>query len=435
MPVSKKLSALGVALLIAATIACRASATTFYYWDPNGTTFSSAPGGSWDSASWATAATGQATPVSFVSGGLVSFSAGTASTGAFTVTENTGYTIAGIFNGGLSSSAYGGSVTINGTGALTLSSGLQGFDTASSTNNTIINVPIAGAGGVENQGSGSLYLYGNNTYTGGTALDTAAGLNFDNNNSFGTGAITWTAATTVLATPAGAATAPITINNPVTTVSGTQIFVGNSAAPVTWKGAWTLPSSGNSTFENLTAGVTTTIAGAIGGKASLVLNGAGTTILSGANTFTNFISVAGGTVVLGSAGTISTTKKVVLNGGTLNPDGLNQNISGATLSVSNNSTMDFGVGGSTVIFASSAGLTWHGILDLTNWNPTIDTLQFGTSSSGLTAGQLGDIEFNGTGEGTAQLNSSGDVVPEPSSMLLGMLGGLGLLVVARRVKQ
>ena len=60
---------------------------------------------------------------------------------------------------------------------------------------------------------GSLFLYGNNTYAGGTVLNTGSGLNFNTGNSFGTGPITYssTLTTGVLANPAS--TAPVTINN------------------------------------------------------------------------------------------------------------------------------------------------------------------------------------------------------------------------------
>ena len=46
---------------------------------------------------------------------------------------------------------------------------------------------------------GSLYLLGNNTYTGGTLLNAGSGVNFNNDDSFGTGRITWGVAQQVLA--------------------------------------------------------------------------------------------------------------------------------------------------------------------------------------------------------------------------------------------
>ena len=111
---------------------------------------------------------------------------------------------------------------------------------------------LAGTGRLVWQGSsgsgagGSLFLLGNNTYTGGTLLNDGAGVNFNNNNSFGTGRITWGVAQQVLADDV--ATAPVTLPNTVTTfAAGQLIYVGPAAAPVTFSGAWTL-ASGTSTL-------------------------------------------------------------------------------------------------------------------------------------------------------------------------------------------
>ena len=66
------------------------------------------------------------------------------------------------------------------------------------TQNLVITAPIGGDSGTPLvwQGqlsgtAGSLFLYGNNTFSGGVDLDTSAALNFNNANSFGTGPIRW----------------------------------------------------------------------------------------------------------------------------------------------------------------------------------------------------------------------------------------------------
>ncbi len=92
------------------------------------------------------------------------------------------------------------------------------------------------------------------------------------------------------------------------------------------------------------------------------------------------------------------------------------------------SVLDYGAGASEVDFANSSAVAWPGaILNLLNWNPTQDKLRFGTDPTGLTSAQLAKIEFNGSGLGTARLDANGYVVvPEPTTALLLVVGGLAL---------
>jgi hypothetical protein len=63
----------------------------------------------------------------------------------------------------------------------------------------------------------------------------------------------------------------------------------------------------------------------------------------------------------------------------------------------------------------------------------VDWVRFGTDGTGLTSAQLSQIEFDGAGLGTAQLDRFGIlVIPEPSTALLGLLGALGLWTFRRR---
>ena len=95
-----------------------------------------------------------------------------------------------------------------------------------------------------------------------------------------------------------------------------------------------------------------------------------------------------------------------------------------TLSASTaGSTIDYEAGPAEIDFANSSGVAWAAgtDLNLANWNPGTTELRFGTDATGLTPSQLAEVEFNGSGLGTAQLDSNGFVVsavPEPSSLLL-----------------
>jgi hypothetical protein len=84
-------------------------------------------------------------------------------------------------------------------------------------------------------------------------------------------------------------------------------------------------------------------------------------------------------------------------------------------------------------FANSSALIWTGTLNFANFDPALDKVRFGIDGTGLTVAQLRELEFNGVGLGNAQIDSFGFVVvPEPSTVLLGLLGGLSLLWTTRR---
>src|SRR5262249_34835397 len=148
------------------------------------------------------------------------------------------------------------------------------------------------------------------SYQGGTLLSTGGGLNFNNNNSFGTGAITWGVASQVLANPD--ATSPLTIANAMNTRAASALTVtGPSAAPVNFSGTWTLAAGtstltiGNATFPNA---VTTISGNIVGAGGNLVKNGTGTLIISGtANAFNGTTTISVGKLQLGSQNAIASS--------------------------------------------------------------------------------------------------------------------------------
>jgi autotransporter-associated beta strand protein len=432
-------AALGLAVCLLA-----GNAKAQSYFDVNNATagsgVASAGSYSWEDPNWSTSPSGNAGTINWFGGGLegtaIRFAAGTdAAANNYTVTANADHLFAGMF---LQADG-GGAVTLNGSGVLSLVSGIQGFQINGSAQSLVVNSVLGGAGGIQTGLNGSLYLYGNNNYGGGTVLGSSAALYFNNGNSFGTGPIGWgtaqpTTSATVLATPA--ATAPMTIANHVVANAGTQIFLGVAVAPVTFSGSWALPAAGTTTFQIDTAGTKVTISGAIGGLAAFNKTGAGTLVLSGANNYTGPTIITAGTLQLGAANTIGSSSSIVMNGGTMDLHSFNQIISSTTLTLAANSTIDFSAGGSHLELGNSSAAAWTAgtVLNLLHWDPsTFDVLRIGTDATGLTPAQLSQIEFDGAGLGMAQIDRFGVVsIPEPSTALLGLLGGLGVLWIVRR---
>jgi hypothetical protein len=119
---------------------------------------------------------------------------------------------------------------------------------------------------------------------------------------------------------------------------------------------------------------------------------------------------------------------VTLSGGTIQLNsGLTETL--GTLSLTSTSTIDFQNLGGTVNFAATSSAWTSGtILNVYNWTQGTDHLFFGSSASGLAAGDLAEIRLwtdgGTTSAGTAQINNFGEVVvsivPEPSALFVGL---------------
>jgi autotransporter-associated beta strand protein len=418
------------------------------YWNPQGTNgtdpYTGNMSGTWENSLWSTASGGSATPTAWVEGNAAVFAvASGAGTPAFTVTMNNNHTVAGVFDGPLVPDPV--SVTITGSGIMTIPSGLQGFFVTSDSGEpgtiTIENV-IAGSGTLAAQGNGQLYLNGANTYVGGTDLGYSGYgfsgiIYFNNGASFGTGSIAISNTTGSLMVEG---TSAITIANRfvVNSEAGTSLNVVGNVAGVTFSGAWGLGTNSLVLASGGASGDRVTISGIISASGGLIKSGAGILGLSGVNAYSGATTITAGTLQLGVANAIASSSGVVMSGGTLNPGSFNQAMRSTTLGLAANSVIDFGAGAATLIFANSSSLSWSSgaVLDLVNWSG-VDTLQVGSDDTGLTAAQLGNIEFNGGGLGTAEILANGDVVqaPEPSMLALGLFGGFGVLCSVRRRKR
>jgi len=217
--------------------------------------------------------------------------------------------------------------------------------------------------------------------------------------------------------------------------AGGLVFSGNHPA-----GRSTIDNNGGQLTVDGAYDVTIGISGAtygdIIGTGGLQKNGLGTLTLGGkaANTFSGGVMLNSGKIVAGKANALG-TGGLVVTGGSFETGGLNQSL--GTLDLDGDFTLDLGSGSSAVVFGNSSGLDWGSFsLNIVNWTEGSDSLRFGTDGTGLTASQLALIHFVGSDDTIAQIDGSGRIsvtpVPEPSSLALALLGGLGLLGVRIR---
>jgi autotransporter-associated beta strand protein len=202
---------------------------------------------------------------------------------------------------------------------------------------------------------------------------------------------------------------------------------------------------------------------------NLVKQDAGHWTLSGDNTYTGTTTISGGTLEAAAKDALGGTSGLTVNtGGTLllsntgTTDRINDSatmtLAGGTIAFSGNvtegsspgtgaltltasSVIDFLGGNAIINFDDSSSASWGAFtLSIWNWGGSYagggsDQLKFGTGSSALTSGQLGQISFysdNGsTFLGTGGfVGSLGEVVPvpEPTSVCVA----LGLFGLAAR---
>jgi autotransporter-associated beta strand protein len=401
------------------TIGGTAPPTAFERFDVNGATAGSgvAANGSytWETAQFSSTAAGT-DAVAWNEGNFLRLAAGTdASTSNYTITANSNHTFAGMY---LQSSG-GGTVTITGSGILTLAAGDQGMYVDDQTSNLKVSAVIAGTGRLVWQGpaasgasGGSLYLLGANTYSGGTLLNTSKGLNFNNNSSFGTGRITWGVAQQVIAAPSAAG--PITIANAWTTRAASSLVMASFAQPVTFSGAWTL-DTGVSTFD-VRSSADATISGNISGTdgtSALTKIQTGKLTLSGANTYAGATTISAGTLQLGSGGTggkLSAAGTIVNNASLVfnQTDAVTQGSDFSTAAISGTGTVTQAGTGSLIFTAAN---TYTGATTI-----SAGTLQLG---NGGTTGKIatsstiinnGNFAFNRTNTVTQGTDFSGSAI-------------------------
>ena len=168
---------------------------------------------------------------------------------------------------------------------------------------------VTGAAGLTKAGQGTLVLGRRNTFSGD--LTASAGLlSLGDNAAAGTGTIVLNggALTSYLA--------PRTLANAVTLAASSGFEGYTAAANLTLTGAVTVTGT-NPTIDVAGQLLTTTFSGAIADAgAGFTKDGLGTLVLSGTNTFTGPLTVAGGILSVGADANLgAATAGLVLNGG------------------------------------------------------------------------------------------------------------------------
>ncbi|HEY1790392.1 MAG TPA: autotransporter-associated beta strand repeat-containing protein [Verrucomicrobiae bacterium] len=286
-----------IPLAISMLLAHQGNAQTLQWFDDNGA--SPVIDGLWDNstANWATSATLTGSTGTFTNGNFAIFAAGSAAIPVLNINVPGAVSCEGIGNattsGGTSSGARVETLNISGAGSISLPTGEWPMECGNYSSSDIIAiyVPIIGSGGLIQHNSGSLGLYGNNTYSGGTTATGGQIIYYNNNNSFGAGAITNSGGTSLWCT--NDPNDIVTLANPFSLASGSTInFVNGDTI---CSGPWTL--LGSLTLKNASAPTTNltmsgTISGASGAGVTLGTVNGGTIILSGANTYSGPTTIA-----------------------------------------------------------------------------------------------------------------------------------------------
>ncbi|RYJ01798.1 MAG: autotransporter protein, partial [Actinomycetales bacterium] len=212
--------------------------------------------------------------------------------------------------------------TANATSARVVTLGAAGGTFSPNAGTTLVQGGVvAGAGGLTQAGAGTLVLAASNTYTGTTTVS-AGTLQVGNGGTsgrLGTGAVTNNAALVFNRSDSVTVANAIGGTGTLTQAgAGTTVLTGDNSYGATAITAGTLQVGNGGTSGTLGTGDVTnnaalvfnrsdsvTVANAIGGSGSLTQAGAGTTVLTGNNSY-GATSIDAGTLQVGDGGTSGT---------------------------------------------------------------------------------------------------------------------------------
>jgi autotransporter-associated beta strand protein len=416
------------------------------YWDLNGATAGAgtAPAGTWNSTStnWSSSSGGTVVTGPWAEQNAI-FSAGTDSTGSYTVSVSGTQVVANLL-------VQRGTVTFTGGPLYYLGTGSYFSNYVAAGVTAIFNTPFVGGGSPDKWGPGTAVYSGASTSTGYFTHNEGT-LAFGNNAALSTvrlevGDQTGAKVVTMQSADATARTLPnyltlkainliigaggnltftgpinmnsnavaartISVSNSVTTFSG--VLTNTCGLTKTGPGTLVLSGASANTYGSTSANGNTTVSG---GTLKLSKT-AGITAVSNGSLILN----TGGTLLLGAANQIGDAVPMTLAGGTFQTAGFSEQL--GTLKLTANSTIDLGVGASVLRFAASSGVAWAAgtTLTIANWNGSItgggaEQVMFDSNSSGLSAGQVSQLRFVNppgfpAGSYVATILSTGEVVP------------------------
>ena len=416
------------------------------YWDLNGTNAGAglAPGGTWNSTStnWSSSANGTVATGPWAEQNAI-FSAGSDSTGSYTVSVSGTQVVANLL-------VQRGTVTFTGGQLYFLGTGSYFSNYVAAGATSVFNTPFGGTGSPDKWGPGTAVYNGASTSSGYFSLNEGT-LALGNNAALSSVRL-------VVGDPSGVnvvtlksadATARTLVNKLSFNAVNFNIGAGGN---LTFTGPVdTGPNSAASTVMAVSNSITIlsgvlTNTGGLGktGPGTLVLSGTsanaygstsanGNTIVSGGTLKLSktagmaavpsgtLIVNTGGILLLGAANQIDDAVPMTLAGGVFQTAGFSEQL--GTLGLTASSQIDLGAGASGLKFAASSGVAWTAAktLTITNWNGSItgggaEQVVFGSTSSGLSAGQVSQIRFANppgfpTGSYAATILSTGELVP------------------------
>jgi autotransporter-associated beta strand protein len=272
---------------------------------------------------------------------------------------------------------------------------------------SVYNCIFAGNQGVRFWRNVTIGVGGNNTFTGDVDIEDATTVRILNVNALPSGSRTGN----VNFTAAGAATCTLDLWGNSITINGLNSSGANHKITQMLNASSVTLTVGDNNQGGNFGGVIENGSGTLG----LTKIGAGTQVLSGVNTYTGNTTVSAGELDLANGAQLKFK---------IGANGVNNWITGSgTLVLDGALNFDLSTADATT------GNSWN-IVDVANLNETyganFSVVGF-TGNSGVWTLQSGPSLWTFT-ESTGVLT----VVPEPSTLALGLLGGLGLLVIVRR---